>query len=201
MDNKNEQKRDRKGLVILVLLLVAIVSTTFAVTFSRYISAAEATTQATVAKWDVKLGKKDGTLSDITSGNIALEDCTWTNTVSTAQEGTMAPGSVCNYLIHVENDSQVDAKVSFDITGILDADGESVNTSYINIDMNSGTVDNPVEIARGQSADVPLTITWAAGNSESPSDVQNRADTAMGLDPTTMTIYMDVVASQKIVNS
>ncbi len=196
MNNKNEQKRDRKGLIILVLLLVAIVSTTFAVTFSRYMTTAEASTEATVASWQVKIGKENGTLTDITTGSIELEDCTWDNTVSTAAAGTMAPGSVCNYNIEVENNSQVDALVDFEVTGVEDSLGNSVTNSNITAEVVGTT---PVEIAKGTSEVVTLRITWAAGPDQ-PNNAQTTADTNMGLDPDDLTIYISVAASQKINN-
>ena len=36
MDQNEKIKRDKKGLLVLLLLLVAVISGTFAVTFSRY---------------------------------------------------------------------------------------------------------------------------------------------------------------------
>ena len=194
MDNKIEQKRDRKGLIILVLLLVAIVSTTFAVTFSRYMTSAEATTEATVAKWEVKIGKENGTLTDITTGSIALDNCTWDNTVSTAAAGTMAPGSICNYNIEVENNSEVDALVDFAVTGVQDSDGNSVSNTNITAEV-VGT--SPVEVAKGDSEVVTLRIQWAAGPTQ-PNNDQTRVDTDMGLDPDDLTIYLDISAQQKI---
>ena len=204
MNNNSEQKRDKKGLIILVLLLVAIVSTTFAVTFSRYISTTDATTEATVAKWQVKLGKQGGTLTDITSGSIQLDDCTWDNTVSTAAEGTMAPGSVCNYDLEIENDSQVDALVSVAVSEVSDELGNSISNSGIDVSVvdsvNHNAIAMPVEISKSQTEVVTLRITWQPNNVDQPNDSQNRADTNMGIDPNTITISLDILAKQKINN-
>jgi uncharacterized repeat protein (TIGR01451 family) len=203
-NNNSEQKMDKKGLIILVLLLVAIVSTTFAVTFSRYISTGDASTEATVAKWQVKLGKKNGTLADITDGSIQLDDCNWDNTVSTAAEGTMAPGSVCNYDIEVENNSQVDALVDVSVSEVLDGEGNSLSNSSINVavvdSVNHNDIQMPLEVSKEQKETVTLRITWDPNNSEAPNDAKNQADTDMGVDPSTITINLSILAKQKINN-
>ena len=205
MNNNGEQKRDKKGLLILVLLLVAIVSTTFAVTFSRYLSTAEASTEATVAKWQVKIGKQGGELSDITSGSLQLNDCVWDNDVSTAEQGTMAPGSICKYNIEIENDSQVDALVDVSISDVVDGDGNSLSNDNIKVAVvDPTTLDEkvmPIEVAKGAAnkETVTLKIEWLPNNVDQPDNVQNTKDTDMGLDPSTITINLDVLAKQKIV--
>ena len=59
MDQNEKIKRDKKGLLVLLLLLIAVISGTFAVTFSRYYSSTTGKAEASVAKWSVEITDKD----------------------------------------------------------------------------------------------------------------------------------------------
>ena len=194
MEKTQEQKKDRKGLIVLVLLLVAVVSTTFAVTFSRYMTSAGASTSADVAKWSIKVGESGGTLKDITTEALSLEDCDWDNSKSTAADGTIAPGSVCTYELEIENDSEVDAVISVEAGDITDPNGALVQNSGITASVSGG---GSVEVGKGNSETVTLTIEWEVGDDDVYATSTDE-DTALGIDPTTLNVDVNVLAKQKI---
>ena len=194
MEKTQEQKKDRKGLIVLVLLLVAVVSTTFAVTFSRYMTSAGASTSADVAKWSIKVGEAGGELRDITTTALSLEDCDWDNSKSTAANGKIAPGSVCTYQLTVQNDSEVDAVISVEAGDITDPDGELIQNSGITATVSGG---GSVEVAKGDNTTVTLTIEWQAGE-DSINATSTEEDTNLGVDPTTLNVEVNVLAKQKI---
>ena len=152
------EKKNKKGLIILVLLLVAIISGTFAVTFSRYYSSIDGTGEGAIAKWEVLV---DGLNIETYNEEYLLNDCTWdnSNTGTDVATGMMAPGSVCYLQIQIQNNSEVDIDV--------DAQAGDVKINDVVTDLGItaivDTTQSVTHINRNETGIVTLKVEWAIG--------------------------------------
>ena len=206
MENNQTQKKDKKGLIILVLLLVAIVSTTFAVTFSRYITSTGATAEGTVAKWSIEIGNSGGTLNDITTQALNLSDCDWDNTHSTAEDGTIAPGSVCTFNLDIHNNSEVDAEIVVNV-GEVTKDGNTIasgeyvpiRTEFTGEHVTNTAEGSTLSLIEDATETVQLKITWDDNANDAD---KSRDDTIVGkesaVSPLVYGVDVSIVARQKL---
>lgn len=180
----NEKKNNRKGLLVLLLLFVTVVTGAFGFTYSKYTSSSKGNAKAKVAKWSVLVEDTDIALNK----ELSLDDIEWDweNDTSTAEEGTIAPGSVGRAKINVENESQVDIVVNAEASEVKNGD-----TTIAQI--TASLEDNGTVIEKGESGEVTLVITW-----ENVSPTNDESDTELGIAEPTLTIPVTITASQNI---
>ncbi len=201
MVNTQEQKKDKKGLIVLVLLLVAVVSTTFAVTFSRYMTKGDATSSAIVAHWQIDVGEA-GSLQTLTEQGLDLTGCTWTSS-SNAETGTIAPGSVGTCVVRIENNSDVDAEISVGLGQIVDHETQQaagITTMSATLENGASSFDLP-HTAGSNYRDVTITVTWDASAAADVDDDETVADTQWGSKEqgtAQLDIPITITAAQKI---
>ncbi len=203
MDQNEKIKRDKKGLLVLLLLLIAVISGTFAVTFSRYYSSTTGKAEASVAKWSVEITDKDMIQQKMEeTATINLEECVWDNNASTAEENKFAPGSECTLTVVVTNKSEVAVDLSAEIGDIVDKGTQQVVTNsaitaeidqtYSVMNLESVHTDNTGANRGG----LLIRITWDPGNDDTVAG--NATDTAMGIDAADLQLDVTITAKQHI---
>lgn len=182
-----ENKKNKKGLIILVLLLAVIITGTFAVTYSRYVSSVDGTASVKVAKWAIEVEGQD--IVEITQ-DLSLETC------EMITGDVFAPGASCRIPVNIVNKSQVPAEVSVELDSLKNGSVD-VSTTHDGVITVALDVASPLELgAEGSmddSADVYVIVTWAAGD-----EAGSEADTTLGSEAPNLTLGVKITAKQKL---
>ena len=188
-------KGNKKLLIVAVLLLLVAVSYT---TYAIYKSSQAATAEVRTAKWNIEFTDGENEITDST--NIAL---TCAGNAHTAT-GVIAPGSNCTGTLVIDaNDTEVD--VAYTVTnGVPTLGGTPLsgdeNDWTVTISPENGTIGYS---AAERTATVTVTLAWA-GVDDSPvatgatGDVINNADTE--LQNQSITVPLTLTAKQVVGN-
>lgn len=168
----------RLFVVAVLLLLVAISFSTYAI----YKSSAIGTASADVAAWVVKVNKEDITKTD--TFTFSASDIVW-ETNSNVKEGKIAPGSKGTITFEIdasESEVAVDYTVALDTTS-LDNEKIAVTNTGAN---TTGTI-NYSDIAANMKKTITINVVWNA-------EEVNTKDMAMA--GSTIEIQVTVTATQ-----
>ena len=183
------------------VLLIAVLMSTCAIsgTFAKYVTSAEGSDSARVAKWDIQLSGNQMTKGHTMAFNLfnTVEDSTGgTETDIAANDGSIiAPGTKGSFEFTLENNSEVTASYVIDYTVtntanipvVFSLDGTTWKNSIDDLDVTT-----PVVMAIGEAATtVKVYWMWAfeGGNDD--------YDTDLGLKGTdVLTVAVKVTATQ-----
>ena len=199
--------KNNKMMRIAAVILMMTLLTTCAIsgTFAKYVSTAEGSDTARVAKWDFKINEKTANSSNtfdfnlfetVYDTNIKADD---TDVLNQGTDGKtlIAPGTWGYAEIVLNNASEVTAKyaITFSNTNtsiplqfyvVTNEQGEATcPTNGWNSDLTSFNIEagNDTTIAVGGAANtVRVYWQWAIGASDNVNDTANQTDTALGLD-------------------
>lgn len=187
-------KGNKKLLIVAVLLLLVAVSYT---TYAIYKTKVAGEAKVTAAAWTVKFKNGETALTDNFTVTLGEEDCT-SNHVA---PGKIAPGATCTKNITLDiTGTEVD--VTYEVeAGTVTAEtatGSALDTTNANafvaaLNPATGTIAYNAET---KTATLQLTVTWAGlDDSEAATpDVINNADTA--LNGATIKVPLTLVAKQ-----
>ena len=191
-------KGNKKLLIVAVLLLLVAVSYT---TYAIYKTKVAGTAKVTAAIWNVAFKNGTTTLEDKFEVELTGADCTNTHVA----EGKIAPGATCTKDITLDiADTEVD--VTYEVTaGTVTAEkgGSAVDTTNANafvaaLNPATGTI---AYDATTKTATLKLTVTWDGQDDSvvatgATPDLINNADTA--LNGATIKVPLTLVAKQVV---
>ena len=188
MNTKYNQKDiNKKALLLLILLLIAILTGSYAITYSKYNSLVKLNSKTNVAKWSVLVNDIDITNNQ----NLDLTDFVWDNSLSTAKDNTIAPGSRGYEKLLISNNSDVDVTINITSNDLVDINNNPIENKSIKVTPS----DNDFIIKKGESKTIQINIEWI--NIEDGSNDIN--DTYIGKNFNTIMIPLEINASQVIV--
>lgn len=187
-----------KKIIGVVLLITIIVAILVAGTYAKYTSKVSGKDSATVAKWDIKAGKKGSEVS-ITGSNPSVTFNLFDTILdedgqveTSVKSGLIAPGTKGSFTLSVKNDSEVDATYSI----VLSSTTTNIPLEYkIGDNTNWASTLTGVEftnedLARGTSKTITIEWRWAY---EGNNDV---TDTKFGVTPETVEVTATITATQ-----
>ncbi len=187
MKTKETQKDiNKKAILLLILLLIAILTGSYAITYSKYNSLVKLNSKTDVAKWSIIVNDIDITNNQ----NIDLNDFIWDNTLSTAKNNTIAPGSKGHEKLIISNNSDVDITVDIKINDLIDDNNKQIENKSIKITPS----ENNFIIKKGDNKTIIINAEWI--NIEDGSNDLN--DTFIGKNFNTIMIPIEINASQVI---
>ena len=187
MNTKDNQKEiNKKAILLLILLLIAILTGSYAITYSKYNSIVKLNSKTDVAKWTVLVNDIDITNNQ----NLDLNDFIWDNSLSTARDNTIAPGSRGYEKLIVSNNSDVDVIINITSNNLLDINNNTIDNKSIKVTPS----DNNFIIKKGESKTIEINIEWI--NIEDGSNDLN--DTLIGKNFNAIMIPLEINASQVI---
>ena len=187
MNTKNNQKDiNKKAILLLILLLIAILTGSYAITYSKYNSIVKLNSKTDVAKWSVIVNDTDITNNE----NLDLNDFIWDNTLSTARDNTIAPGSKGHEKLIISNNSDVDVSINIESNNLLDPNNNPIDNKSIKVTPS----DNDFIIKKGDSKTIEINIEWI--NIEDGSNDLN--DTIIGKNFNEIVLPLEINASQVI---
>lgn len=187
MNTKYNQKDiNKKALLLLILLLIAILTGSYAITYSKYNSLVKINSKTDVAKWSVLINDIDITNNQ----ELDLNEFIWDNSSSTAKDNTVAPGSKGSEKLSISNNSDVDVIINITSNGLVDNNNNPIDNKSIQVI----PLENDFIIKKGQSKTIQINIEWI--NIEDGSNDIN--DTFIGKNFNTIMIPLEINASQVI---
>lgn len=195
----------KSGILAVVLLLLVVVVGGY--TYSRYMSSATANSDATMAKWSVKIGANDldtYTTSSPLAANLVLD------ANANVADGVIAPGRSGKFTVEIDpSDSQVaidyNIKVK-EITGIGTNSKIKVSSAkyWVGDKTGAGTdatvtgdtgatiSETLTDVLGKKKVTVEITVAWE--NDES----NNTADTASGKTGSAIAVKTEISAKQRL---
>lgn len=187
MNTKDNQKDiNKKAILLLILLLIAILTGSYAITYSKYNSLVKLNSKTDVAKWSVIVNDIDITNNQ----NLDLNDFVWDNTLSTAKDNAIAPGSRGHEKLIISNNSDVDITINITASNLVDINNNLINNKSIKVNPS----ENNFIIKKGNSKTIQIDVEWV--NIEDGSNDIN--DTLIGKNFDTIMIPLEINASQVI---
>ena len=179
------KKGNKKYLVVAVLLLLLAVTYS---TYAIYKSSATGTAEATAAKWVVKVNNTDIVTSD--TYTFTASDIVW-NANENVAEGKVAPGTTGTIKLAIDtSEAEVAVDYAVQIGTVTVGSGNNTNNNFaVTAADNQGTID-----VSSDGKTINLTVEWTATD----SDTANPADMGMagkGIEiPVTVTLKQHVGA-------
>ncbi|MBQ9960947.1 MAG: hypothetical protein IJP00_03480 [Firmicutes bacterium] len=172
---KNRMMRLASGLLVAVLLTTCVISGTFA----KYVSEAEATDTARVAKWSFNVGSNND-IADATTFTFDLWNHTDGNVDydgdGTGTEKVIAPGTTGDFDIVLTNNSEVNATYAIE----YNVDNQGVPIEYkVGDGAWKTTLDNvaATNIAmNGGTATIKIQWRWAFTGAQSENYTSSQTD-------------------------
>lgn len=187
MNTKYNQKEiNKKAILLLILLLIAILTGSYAITYSKYNNLVKINSKTNVAKWSVLVNDIDITNNQ----NLDLNDFVWDNSQSTAKDNTIAPGSRGNEKLSISNNSDVDVTINITSNGLIDINNNPIDNKSIKVTPS----ENTFIIKKGESKTIQINIEWI--NIEDGSNDIN--DTFIAKNFNEIMIPLEINASQVI---
>ena len=182
-------KGNKKILAIAILLLLVAVSYT---TYAIYKTKVAGNAEVTAAAWTVQFKNGATTLEDNYEVTFTGSDCTNAHVA----EGKIAPGATCTKTITLDaTGTEVDVAYTATAgTVTAEKDGSAVPTTNANAFTASLSPANGTILMSGShTQELTLTVTWA-GTDDSETDTINDADT--DLNGATITVPVTLIAKQ-----
>ena len=153
MNTKYNQKDiNKKAILLLILLLIAILTGSYAITYSKYNSLVKINSKTDVAKWNVLVNDIDITNNQ----NLDLNDFVWDNSLSTAKDNTIAPGSKGYEKLSISNNSDVDVTISVTSNDLVDINNSRIENKSIKVTSS----ENNFIIKKGMTKIIQINIEW-----------------------------------------
>ena len=179
---KNRMMRLASILLVCVLLSTSVISGTFA----KYVSEAEATDTAYVAKWSFMVGEKNIATEDEIVFDLfeTIYDSNGTDEEGDVAEGMIAPGTCGEFTIEIENTSDVTARyaIAYTVTDdvgahlVFSVDGGETWTDTL----ASVAASEDTELEAGAAAD-DITVQWKWAYEDSTDEDYDTDDTDIGI--------------------
>lgn len=205
-------KNKRLSILAVLVMLVAITTYSVSGTYAKYTSEATGTAQASIAKWDIKVG--DQAMAKNMTFNL-FDTVTETdgNAESDVVNGKIAPGTKGSFTIKLTNSGDVNANYTLNLKkGTSSADipikfatGESApsdETGYAALDTTNGTdFTGTINMANsGTATEETVTIYWIWAYETKAEDnsttVGDAVDTAAGTAAGTYDLDVTLTATQ-----
>ena len=187
MNTKETQKDlNKKGILLLILLLIAILTGSYAITYSKYNSLVKLNSKTDVAKWKVVINDIDITNNE----DLNLNEFIWDNSLSTAKDNTIAPGSRGYEIINITNSSDVDVTINIKIDNLIGNNDIPIKNNSLIVKPS----ENDFIIKKGENKTIKIDVEWI--NIEDGSNDLN--DTLIAKQFDSIIIPVEVEASQVI---
>ena len=207
--------KDNKILKFTIFSLFIVIAAVILVTgtYAKYSSSASGSSTATVAKWDIKAGKRGGELLSITGDDATIEFDLFDTILdedgtdeSDVVDSKIAPGTSGKFILQLKNDSQVNAEYTINFTidesslplqfrineGAWGTTLSGVSASRLNIDdPSTNDIDESV-------AEVVVESRWpyeTLDSNDSPV-VGDGIDTNLGLNPKEIEVTASLIVYQ-----
>lgn len=177
-----------KRITMFITLIALIVTGCVVYTYSKYVSSASGTGNASIAKWAVKVNNTD----IATTKDFTLNDFTWANTTSNVATGKIAPGSVGKTTLTIDaTTAEVDVAYTVSVDNSKLPESLQDQLVVTSVGGQSGSTVSGV-INQGDSKTVEVVVSWV------DTAANDTKDTTAGSTVESIELPITVTASQNV---